>query len=132
MRVLSFLCQEVLLAKKKKKCALAIMLCSILGGTRCACTNTVQACKESLVPASFIPLLLVFYSQLVMMISTICCFLQVCLYRSWTTVRVMKAEQRAELLKRIKDQQGKKLSFQECREIAKDLNLSLEQVKQIA
>lgn len=44
----------------------------------------------------------------------------------------MKAEQRAELLKRIKDQQGKKLSFQECREIAKDLNLSLEQVKQIA
>lgn len=78
------------------------------------------------------PFLLVFYSQLVMMISTICGFLQVCLYRSWTTVRVMKAEQRAELLKRIKDQQGKKLSFQECREIAKDLNLSLEQVKQIA
>lgn len=42
----------------------------------------------------------------------------------------MKAEQRAELLQRIKDQQSKKLSFQECREIAKDLNLSLEQVKQ--
>ncbi|XP_057247650.1 uncharacterized protein LOC104904960 isoform X2 [Beta vulgaris subsp. vulgaris] len=57
--------------------------------------------------------------------------LEVCLYRSWTTVRVMKAEQRAELLKRIKDQQGKKLSFQECREIAKDLNLSLEQVLRV-
>lgn len=56
---------------------------------------------------------------------------EVCLYRSWTTVRVMKAEQRAELLKRIKDQQSKKLSFQECREIAKDLNLSLEQVLRV-
>ncbi|KAL2939303.1 General transcription factor 3C polypeptide 1 [Bienertia sinuspersici] len=57
--------------------------------------------------------------------------LEVCLYRSWTTVRVMKAEQRAELLKRIKDQHSKKLSFQECREIAKDLNLTLEQVLRV-
>lgn len=56
--------------------------------------------------------------------------MQVCLYKSWTTVRIMKAEQRAELLQCIKDQHIKKLSFQECREIAKDLNLSLEQVKQ--
>ncbi|XP_021750753.1 uncharacterized protein LOC110716442 isoform X1 [Chenopodium quinoa] len=60
-----------------------------------------------------------------------CVVFEVCLYRSWTTVRVMKAEQRAELLKRIKDQQSKKLSFQECREIAKDLNLSLEQVLRV-
>lgn len=43
----------------------------------------------------------------------------------------MKAEQRSDLLKRIKDQQSKKLSFQECREIAKDLNLTLEQVNRI-
>ncbi|XP_021860398.1 uncharacterized protein [Spinacia oleracea] len=57
--------------------------------------------------------------------------LKVCLYRSWTTVRVMKAEQRSDLLKRIKDQQSKKLSFQECREIAKDLNLTLEQVLRV-
>ncbi|XP_057527985.1 uncharacterized protein LOC130806801 isoform X4 [Amaranthus tricolor] len=56
---------------------------------------------------------------------------EVCLYKSWTTVRIMKAEQRAELLQRIKDQQSKKLSFQECREIAKDLNLSLEQVLRV-
>jgi len=40
----------------------------------------------------------------------------------------MSAEQRAELFKRIKDQPSKKLTFQECREIAKDLKLSLEQV----
>ncbi|CAO2814878.1 unnamed protein product [Amaranthus hypochondriacus] len=53
---------------------------------------------------------------------------EVCLYRSWNTIRLMKAEQRAELLKRIKDQQGRRLGFQECGEIAKDLNLSLEQV----
>ena len=56
--------------------------------------------------------------------------MQVCLCRSWNTIRLMKAEQRADLLKRIKDQQSRRLSFQECGEIAKDLNLSLEQVKQ--
>ncbi|KAH9605703.1 hypothetical protein KSS87_015506 [Heliosperma pusillum] len=56
---------------------------------------------------------------------------EVCLYRSWTTVRVMKAGQRDELLKRIKDQQNKKLTFMECREIAKELNLTLQQVLRI-
>ncbi|XP_074286289.1 uncharacterized protein LOC141611611 isoform X2 [Silene latifolia] len=56
---------------------------------------------------------------------------EVCLYRSWTTVRVMKAGQRDELLKRIKDQRNKKLTFMECREIAKELNLTLQQVLRI-
>lgn len=41
----------------------------------------------------------------------------------------MTADQRAELLKRVvTDEPHKKLSFRECREIAKDLNLTLEQV----
>lgn len=56
---------------------------------------------------------------------------EVCFYKSWTTVRVMSAEQRAELFKRIKDQPRKKLTFRECREIAKDLKLSLEQVLRV-
>ncbi|KAK9667114.1 hypothetical protein RND81_14G234000 [Saponaria officinalis] len=56
---------------------------------------------------------------------------EVCLYRSWTTVRVMKAEQRAALIKRIKDQGSKKLTFKECREIAKELKLTLEQVLRV-
>lgn len=41
----------------------------------------------------------------------------------------MTADQRAELLKRVmKDNQSGKLSFKDCGKIAKDLNLSLEQV----
>lgn len=41
----------------------------------------------------------------------------------------MTADQRAELLKRVmKDDQSGKLSFKDCGKIAKDLNLSLEQV----
>lgn len=41
----------------------------------------------------------------------------------------MTADQRAELLKRvINDGPQRKLSFKECEEIAKDLNLTLEQV----
>ncbi|XP_022853182.1 uncharacterized protein LOC111374704 isoform X2 [Olea europaea var. sylvestris] len=49
--------------------------------------------------------------------------------RSWTSVRVMTAEQRAELLKCVtRDEPNKKLSYRECRKIAKDLNLTLEQV----
>lgn len=56
---------------------------------------------------------------------------EVCLYRSWTTVRVMTAEQRAKLFKRIKEHPSKKLTFKECREIAKDLELTLEQVLRV-
>lgn len=40
----------------------------------------------------------------------------------------MTAEQRAMLLKRIATDEKEKLSFKECEKIAKDLNLSLEQV----
>lgn len=41
----------------------------------------------------------------------------------------MTAEQRAELLKCVvRDCTSEKLSFQECGKIAKDLNLTLEQV----
>lgn len=54
---------------------------------------------------------------------------QVFLFRSWASARVMTAEQRAELLKRVvRDCTSEKLSFKECEKIAKDLNLTLEQV----
>ena len=54
---------------------------------------------------------------------------QVFLSRSWASVRVMTADQRAELLKRVMmDDQSGKLSFKNCGKIAKELNLSLEQV----
>ncbi|XAR49896.1 hypothetical protein NMG60_11004070 [Bertholletia excelsa] len=57
---------------------------------------------------------------------------EVFLSRSWASVRVMTADQHAELLKRIvNDDPLKKLSFEECEEIAKDLNLTLEQVLRV-
>ncbi|KAK3030920.1 hypothetical protein RJ639_036658, partial [Escallonia herrerae] len=57
---------------------------------------------------------------------------EIFLFRSWASVRVMTAEQRAELLKRVVDDDpGKKLSFKECEKIAKDLNLTLEQVLRV-
>lgn len=57
-------------------------------------------------------------------------FLQVFHYRSWTSVRVMTADQRAELLKRIvRDNVREKIPFKECEKIAKDLSLTLEQVR---
>lgn len=41
----------------------------------------------------------------------------------------MTADQRAQLLQRVmKDDPDKKLSFNDCEKIAKDLNLTLEQV----
>ncbi|KAK6911874.1 B-block binding subunit of TFIIIC, partial [Dillenia turbinata] len=57
---------------------------------------------------------------------------EVFLFRSWASVRVMTADQRAELLKRVvKDDSSKKLSFRQCEEIAEDLNLTLEQVLRV-
>ncbi|CAK9179892.1 unnamed protein product [Ilex paraguariensis] len=57
---------------------------------------------------------------------------EVFLFRSWASVRVMTADQRAELLKCIvNDGPNKKLSFKECEKIAKDLNLTLEQVLRV-
>lgn len=54
---------------------------------------------------------------------------QVFLFRSWASVRVMTAEQRAELIKRVvQDELSEKLSYKDCEKIAKDLNLTLEQV----
>ncbi|MCL7028743.1 hypothetical protein MKW94_010002, partial [Papaver nudicaule] len=53
---------------------------------------------------------------------------EVFLYRSWASVRVMTADQRAELLKRVlKDDLTHKISFKDCVQIARDLNLTLEQ-----
>ncbi|KAK7271540.1 hypothetical protein RJT34_27516 [Clitoria ternatea] len=50
-------------------------------------------------------------------------------YRSWATSHLMTAEQRAKLLKRVKkDDFSEKISFRDCEKIAKDLNLTLEQV----
>jgi general transcription factor 3C polypeptide 1 len=57
---------------------------------------------------------------------------EVFLFRSWVSVRVMTAEQRAQLLERIvNEDSNRKLSFQECEAIAKDLNLTLEQVLRV-
>ncbi|KAL0415050.1 UNVERIFIED_CONTAM: hypothetical protein Slati_3336900 [Sesamum latifolium] len=52
--------------------------------------------------------------------------------RSWASVRLMTADQRVELLKRIaKDDPNKRLSFGDCEKIANDLNLTLEQVLRV-
>ncbi|CAA0814592.1 B-block binding subunit of TFIIIC [Striga hermonthica] len=49
--------------------------------------------------------------------------------RSWTSSRVITADERVELHKRVmKDDPKEKLSFSECEKIAKDLNLTLQQV----
>lgn len=52
-------------------------------------------------------------------------------FRSWASDCVMTAEQRAMLLKRIATDEKEKLSFKECEKIAKDVNLSLEQVMHV-
>ncbi|KAG7646645.1 B-block binding subunit of TFIIIC [Arabidopsis thaliana x Arabidopsis arenosa] len=52
-------------------------------------------------------------------------------FRSWASDRVMTTEQRAKLLKRIAIDEKEKLSFKECEKIAKDLNLTLEQVMHV-
>ncbi|KAJ1411476.1 hypothetical protein SESBI_21175 [Sesbania bispinosa] len=50
-------------------------------------------------------------------------------FRSWASTRLMTAEQRAELLQRVtKDDLSEKISYRDCEKIAKDLNLTLEQV----
>uniref|UniRef100_A0A161ZTH2 Uncharacterized protein n=1 Tax=Daucus carota subsp. sativus TaxID=79200 RepID=A0A161ZTH2_DAUCS len=55
----------------------------------------------------------------------------VCNTRSWATARVMTADQRTELNKCImKNDLNKKLPLSACEKIAKDLNLTLEQVPQ--
>ncbi|KAI9162251.1 hypothetical protein LWI28_025385 [Acer negundo] len=51
---------------------------------------------------------------------------EVFVYRSWASV--MTADQRAELQSRIAKDNHEKLPFKECEKIAKDLNLTLEQV----
>ncbi|CAN4117294.1 unnamed protein product [Withania somnifera] len=61
-----------------------------------------------------------------------CAVNEVFRFRSWASVRVMTADQRAELLKRvINDGPQRKLTFKECEEIAKDLNLTFEQVLRV-
>ncbi|KAG6733311.1 hypothetical protein I3842_01G220300 [Carya illinoinensis] len=57
---------------------------------------------------------------------------EVFLFRSWASFRVMTAEQRAELIKRVvQDDLSEKISYKECEKIAKDLNLTLEQVLRV-
>ncbi|XP_058097983.1 uncharacterized protein LOC131242975 isoform X6 [Magnolia sinica] len=54
---------------------------------------------------------------------------EVFLCRSWASARVMAADQRAELLKRVaNDVPDKKIPFKDCVKIAAELNLSLEQI----
>ncbi|KQK00450.1 hypothetical protein BRADI_3g49467v3 [Brachypodium distachyon] len=49
--------------------------------------------------------------------------------RSWSSLRVMTTEQRLELQKRIMDMSGKgRIPFKDCHVIARELNLSVEQV----
>eukprot|EP00252_Welwitschia_mirabilis_P006392 TRINITY_DN17273_c0_g1_i1.p1 TRINITY_DN17273_c0_g1~~TRINITY_DN17273_c0_g1_i1.p1 ORF type:complete len:1948 (+),score=400.33 TRINITY_DN17273_c0_g1_i1:193-6036(+) len=58
---------------------------------------------------------------------------EIFLQRSWTSLRVMSVEQREELLKRIEyDNLEKRLTARDCDKIAKDLNLSLEQVLKVS
>ncbi|XP_010498096.1 PREDICTED: uncharacterized protein LOC104775855 [Camelina sativa] len=52
-------------------------------------------------------------------------------FRSWASDCVMTTEQRAKLLQRIANDEKEKLSFKECEKIAKDLNLTLEQVMHV-
>ncbi|ESQ28334.1 hypothetical protein EUTSA_v10017997mg [Eutrema salsugineum] len=52
-------------------------------------------------------------------------------FRSWASDRVMTAEQRAKLLQCIAVDEKGKLSFKECEKIAKELNLTLEQVMHV-
>ncbi|CAJ1936516.1 unnamed protein product [Sphenostylis stenocarpa] len=50
-------------------------------------------------------------------------------FRSWTSTHLMTAEQRAELLKHVtKDSLSEKISYRDSEKVAKDLNLTLEQV----
>ncbi|KAH1259669.1 hypothetical protein GmHk_02G002996 [Glycine max] len=50
-------------------------------------------------------------------------------FRSWASTRLMTAEQRAELLKHVtKDNLSENISYRDCEKIAKDLNLTTEQV----
>ncbi|KAL2317767.1 hypothetical protein Fmac_031643 [Flemingia macrophylla] len=50
-------------------------------------------------------------------------------FRSWASTRLMTAEQRAELLKHVtKDNHNEKISYRNSEKIAKDLNLTLQQV----
>ncbi|XP_057737936.1 uncharacterized protein LOC130955151 [Arachis stenosperma] len=50
-------------------------------------------------------------------------------FRSWASTRLMTAEQRDALLKHVaKDDLGERISYRDCEKIAKDLNLTLEQV----
>lgn len=57
---------------------------------------------------------------------------EVFLFRSWASVRVMTADQRAELLNRVvQDDISEKISYKDCEKIAKELNLTLEQVLRV-
>lgn len=77
----------------------------------------------------FPSVLLIFFSFFCFKCEVIKYFIQVFLWRTWASVRVMTADQRAELLKRVvNDDLNKKLPFKECEKIAEDLNLTLEQV----
>ncbi|GFP90591.1 hypothetical protein PHJA_001203200 [Phtheirospermum japonicum] len=52
--------------------------------------------------------------------------------RSWASSRVLTAEERVELHKRVaKHNPNERLSFSECEKIAKDLNLTMEQVLRV-
>ncbi|KAJ9559703.1 hypothetical protein OSB04_004863 [Centaurea solstitialis] len=52
--------------------------------------------------------------------------------RSWASVRVMTADQRAKLLKLVENEDtSKKITYKKCGKIAEDLNLTLEQVLRI-
>ncbi|KAJ8464908.1 hypothetical protein OPV22_027460 [Ensete ventricosum] len=53
--------------------------------------------------------------------------------RSWTSVRVMNTEQRIELLKRVNSVgPRKKISFKDCIRIARELDLTVEQVLRVS
>ncbi|XP_071686100.1 uncharacterized protein [Rutidosis leptorrhynchoides] len=57
---------------------------------------------------------------------------EIFLSRSWASVRVMTAHQRAELFKHVASEgSDKKISYRKCEKIAENLNLTLEQVLRV-
>ncbi|KAJ1702050.1 hypothetical protein LUZ63_001829 [Rhynchospora breviuscula] len=57
---------------------------------------------------------------------------EVCMKRAWTSLWVMTTEQRTQLLERLKNAGIEKIPFEECVQIARELNLTVEQVLRVS
>ncbi|XP_047341147.1 uncharacterized protein LOC124944847 [Impatiens glandulifera] len=62
-----------------------------------------------------------------------CAVHEICIPRSWSLLRVMTADQRAKLLERVDNADPNlKLQFKDCEKIAKELDLTIEQVLRVS